>query len=558
MGAYTFFTGSTTQENKSLIDSIVTSTSGLVVDSNSIVVHNGSNGDVRSISFYDGSLNLGIGAGLLLSSGTAAPSLFSTSGGYTTNLNFGDEQESDADLSEIAKVAFSGSGSINDATWLEFDFTVTDPYNTKGITFDLLFGSEEYPEWSDSSYVDIAGVFLNGTNIALFNGNSQNPLSVIDGNLEFFNENLTYQTEYDGVSNKLTIYAPLQPEVNTIKIGVSDTGDSSLDSGLYIANFNATKIGGSGLSSVFQGSDAIDQLTGDENGLTYDLRGGNDIINPGYGNDIILAGAGDDMIYGGFGDNQIDGGDGSDTVYYDYPRNQAYLKILDNETIHVGANSDVLIGVETIQFTDGSYDTKKLFIEDDVAKVYLAYFGRAADPDGLTYWLADVEHYQAVGYNYNDSLKNIIDSFAKSQEAENMYPGMNAGNLDDNGLTNFIGSVYQNLFDRDPDEAGLAYWLNDAKYLQDSGIAVGTLIKTIIEGALNTLQSLDRTLIQNKAQVVWDYAKQYQLSGAEWDAETLSQEAASIVENISTDGSSVNNAYEQILTIVGVSASEII
>ncbi len=508
-------------------------------------------------------MSLGIEDGILLSSGTANPSLSNTESGYSSYLDFTDGIDSDSDLSAVALAAFSGSGQIEDASWIQFDFTVADPYNTKGITFDLVFGSEEYPEYSNSSYVDIAGVFLNGNNVALFNGDQYSPLSVIDSNLGlgYFNDNSysSFPIEYDGISNKLTIYAPVQPGVNTLKIGVADTGDDALDSGLFVSNLSATKIGGSGLSSVIVGSDESDDITGDDNGETFDLGAGDDVINPGLGDDIVLAGAGDDTIYGGSGNNQIDGGDGVDTVIYDGSAQMNFIKILDNNTIKVGANSDTLIDVELLQFDDMSFNTGQLFIEDSVAKIYLAYFGRAADPLGLQYWLGDVQNYIDNGYNYNDSLKNIIDSFALSAEAESMYSGMNAGNLNDAELTNFITSVYQNLFDRDPDAAGLAYWLEDAKNLQSEGIAVGTLIKTIIDGAIDSSTTqMDRTLVQNKAQVAWDYAKQFELSDKNWDSASMTAEATNIVDSITSDGSSVNDAYNQILTIVGVELSSAI
>lgn len=564
MAAYSYFTNNTLEGRTQLANTLLSSTNGLLIDANSIALSYGtfsaydymtqsySNGS--SISYYDGSItSLGIGSGLLLSSGDAKPTSTNSSSSYGKSLTMASGSDSDTDFTNVAKAAFSGSGTSHDSTWMEFDFTVADPYNTKGITFDLVFGSDEYPEYSNSSYVDIAGVFLNGTNIALFNSSATNPLSVTQSNvnLGYFNNNAlgAYPVEYDGISNKLTIYAPLQPGTNTLKIGVADTGDHVYDSGLYISNLKATQFGGSGLSSVRYGTESNDNYTGTENGETFDLGAGDDTIDPGYGDDVVLAGFGNDIIYGGKGENQFDGGAGEDSVMYNYDRELAYVKVMDNGTIHVGANSDTLLDVETISFADGTYDTNQLFIEDNIAKVYVAYFGRAADPQGMQYWLGDINSYLSDGATMNQALKNIIDSFAHSTEAESMYPGMNSGALSDQGLSAFIESVYQNLFDRVPDEAGAAYWLNDAKIMQNSGVAVGTLIKTIIDGALDTVLSLDRTLIQNKAQVAWDYAKQYQLHNTSWDA-SMSEAAKTLIDSITTDHQTVNNAYIEILGVV--------
>lgn len=569
MAAYTYYTDTSYEGKVALIEALTGQNSGLVIDENSIVVHVGSGyyyeyGEYgedtsiqRSLSYYDGSLDFGIGAGLLLTTGNASPNKSNTMSYYGTSLSFEDSIDTDADLSNIAKVAFSGSGDIEDATWLQFDFTVLDPYNTKGISFDLMFGSEEYPEYSNSSFVDIAGVFLNGTNVALFNDSSINPLSVIQSNIDlgFFRDNSlsTYPIEYDGISNKLTIYSPLQPGKNTLKIGIADTGDSSYDSGLFISNLVSTKIGGAGLSNVVYATDGNDIVDGTNNNETYELGAGDDIIYLAAGHDVVLAGTGNDIIYSSLdGDKEIDGGIGHDKVVYDMNVLDTYVRVLDNDTVKIGANSDTLLNIEEVAFNDITLNTRDLLIEDDIAKIYVAYFGRAADPLGLEYWLNDIKTYQNNGLSYANSLKNIITSFAKSPEAESMYSGMNSGSLTDEGITNFITNVYQNLFDRAPDADGLAWWLQDAQNLQSNGVAVGTLIKTIIDGAMDSQSSLDRTIIQNKAQVAWDYAKQFQLNDKQWSQSQVS-EATEFINNISSDNTSVINAYDDIITLVGYS-----
>jgi hypothetical protein len=563
-----WFTDTGLESRAQLVNSFLSPLSGIEIDSESVQVSYGTYTQYdpvtfvgttgSSIAYYNSSesIALPISNGVILSSGSTTPPLYNSMSSYTTNLTYSNGLiETDTDLGNVAQAAFSGSGTIYDASWVEFDFTVTDPYNTHGISFNILFGSEEYPEYSNSSYVDIAGVFLNGVNVALFNGNATNPLSVIQSNIDlgyFINNSASIlPIEYDGVSNLLSVYAPLQPGTNTIKIGVADTGDSSYDSSLIVANMRATQLGGGGLGNITYGDDGNDDMVGTANNEIFDLGAGDDTIDPGAGDDIVLTGAGDDLIYGGNGDNQIDGGEGIDTVIYEIlSQAEAYVKVMDNDTIHVGENSDTLLNIETIQFSDGSYNTQQLLVEDDVAKIYVAYFGRAADPLGMQYWVSDISYYLNHSYNYYDSIKNVIDSFAKSAEAEVIYPGMNTGDLTEAGLSAFITSVYNNLFDRAPDAPGLAYWLPEAATLQEEGKAVGNIIKTIIDGALDTQVSLDRTMIQNKAQVSWDYAKQYELHALAWNQETMSDQAKALIDAITSDGATVNAAYAQILGIV--------
>ena len=565
MGNYVSFDKSTMSVT-SLTDALVVPNSGLVIDPNSIQVQYGNvssyysttDPNTSSISFYtpENSDQLGIGSGLLLSSGTAVPNQSNTSTSFSTYLNDPDgvlTQLTDDDLGQTAKLAFSGSGEINDATVLQFDFTIDDLF-VHGIKFDLVFGSEEYPEYSDSNFVDIAGVYLNGKNIALFNAQDDQPLSVISKNLDIGNfidnGDGHIPIEYDGVSNKLTINTEIQPGKNTLKIAIADTGDSSYDSALYIANLEGTQLIGGGLTSVTTGSQSDDNLVGTQNNETIDAGEGNDIIDPGAGNDVVLAGDGDDTIIGGIGDNQIDGGPGIDSVIYNKNMNDTYVKIMDNDTIHVGSNSDNLLNVEHIKFNDVELKTHDLFIEDDIAKVYIAYFGRASDPAGLQYWLNQANAQLANGRAYDDIIFNIVSAFSDSSEAESIYTGINAGVMSESELTNFVSNIYLNLFNREAEQAGLDYWVSDGLKMQANGINIGTIVKTIIDGAQDQPGQLDRTFMQNKAQIAWDYAKQYQLANASWDEETHASEAQAVLTGITTDSASVNAQYDHILTLL--------
>ena len=106
-----------------------------------------------------------------------------------------------------------------------------------------MFGSDEFPEFVDSSYVDIAGVFVNGVNDALFNGNSKQPLSVIGTNLAQggFQDNTSgaLPIKDDSFMRLVSVVVQVQQGVNTLKIGVADAGDHILNSGLFVSNVRA-------------------------------------------------------------------------------------------------------------------------------------------------------------------------------------------------------------------------------------------------------------------------------------------------------------------------------
>ncbi len=292
-----------------LVGSVLASTAGFNVDLSSVQLHygvvvdypgGGSSVDRTSLSFYDGSLNLGIGAGLLLTSGngvvptTNSDHDFGGSFASASTLTGPDSPDTptDTELQNAVEAAFSGAGSVRDYTSLAFTFTVTDP-SVKGIRFDLVFGSDEYPEYKDSSYVDIAAVFVNGTNYALFNQQQTQPLSIISQNLAAGNfiDNSAGQRsiEYDGVSAKLEIVASVVQGVNTIKFAIGDTGDSNLDSGLFIANMAATNLQGFGLAEVVPVQGATAPVTDKNGNQIYQM---NDAFT------TLLLSSGDDIVQG--------------------------------------------------------------------------------------------------------------------------------------------------------------------------------------------------------------------------------------------------------------------
>lgn len=81
-------------------------------------------------------------------------------------------------------------------------------------------------------------------------------------------------------------------------------------------------------------------------------------------------------------------------------------------------------------------------VEDEVYRLYVAFFRRFPDPAGFDYW---------VGVrNGGSSLESIAASFAGSTEFVQTY-----GSLPDD---RFVELVYNNVLGRVPDGAGAAYW----------------------------------------------------------------------------------------------------
>lgn len=375
MATFSVYDGSTTSL---LTDALLAPASGIVIQQASVVLHASA---ADAVNLYDGSLTpLGIDSGLLLTSGTTPGTSNSVGWFGTDNTDPSTPAgyyNGDADIDAVVNTVFATQSF--DATTLGFDFTVSDPTATS-ISFDVVFGSDEYPEWVDQ-FVDAAVVLVNGVNQALFNHDPLHPLSVVSANLAagYFQDNAAgvLPIEYDGVSHVLKIVAPIiQGQTNHIKIGIADTGDHVYDSGIFIANLAAGTIPGSGvvITPPTSGTDSSDTITGSSKDEYFDLKGGDDIVYAGAGDDIVVAGSGSDQIFGGSGNDDLkgdggndllDGGDGvSDTSVYagasasydiSYDTVLQSYTIIDTNLADGNEGTDTLTGVEKVKFSDGLY-----------------------------------------------------------------------------------------------------------------------------------------------------------------------------------------------------------
>ncbi len=77
-----------------------------------------------------------------------------------------------------------------------------------------------------------------------------------------------------------------------------------------------------------------------------------------------------------------------------------------------------------------------------VIRLYWAFFLRVPDKGGLEYWVGEA--------NKGLSLPKMASKFAQSKEFKDQYGSLTS--------SAFVTAIYQNIFDRDPDAAGLAYW----------------------------------------------------------------------------------------------------
>lgn len=90
-------------------------------------------------------------------------------------------------------------------------------------------------------------------------------------------------------------------------------------------------------------------------------------------------------------------------------------------------------------------------------QIYVAFYGRPADPAGLTYWGQQFSNANmpltligiASSYANNPVVKQMVDAFADSIEAQDVTSGTSAA---------FVNAVYLNAFNRVAESAGNDYW----------------------------------------------------------------------------------------------------
>ncbi|MES2680477.1 MAG: choice-of-anchor L domain-containing protein [Bacteroidota bacterium] len=205
--------------------------------------------------FEDEKASLGMKKGLLMTSGgisllTAA----NTSQGFSRNNHLSSYnvrgkniiEDTYPELSRILK----GQPPTYDACVIELDIVPT----SDTLSFNYVFGSEEYDEYVGSTFNDVFGFFISGRgiegekNLAVVPG-SDTPVSIntINGgeegttnegsNPSFYVRNIDghLPIEYDGLTRLMEIRQRVIPyETYHLKMAIADVADDALDSGVFI------------------------------------------------------------------------------------------------------------------------------------------------------------------------------------------------------------------------------------------------------------------------------------------------------------------------------------
>lgn len=103
--------------------------------------------------------------------------------------------------------------------------------------------------------------------------------------------------------------------------------------------------------------------------------------------------------------------------------------------------------------------------ENAVIGAYIAYYGRPPDPIGMRYWAQRLDQ-------HSGNLESIMAPFGNSEEYQMRFAHLSSESL--------VRNLYMQLYDRQPDETGLAYYVSqlDLRSVELRSIALDILFGT--------------------------------------------------------------------------------
>ena len=245
----------------------------------------------------------------------------------------------------------------------------------------------------------------------------------------------------------------------------------------------------SNLMFPYQQSDVQDLTAGDIEGaqLQYGapIKGApSEIAPPAVDDRIILID----------GDQTLDGLGGIDTAVVGVQQNSITVSIDKNDTVIIldragKGGTDTLSNIELLEFTDATLDMNAFSsltqLSNDqfktLVEMYVAYFNRAPDAEGLFFW--------ADTFAEGSTLDQIAGNFFDQDETRTIY-------TDPSNTDAFVTAVYSNVLGRTPDQGGFDYW---KARLAEGDVTQGAFVLKIIEAAKNSGGPSDATYLSNKA-----------------------------------------------------------
>ncbi|MCK0163730.1 DUF4214 domain-containing protein [Marinobacter sp. S6332] len=153
-------------------------------------------------------------------------------------------------------------------------------------------------------------------------------------------------------------------------------------------------------------------------------------------------------------------------------------------------------------------------VKEQVQQIYVGLLGRAADKEGLDYWVGEIE---SGAMTIEEVRSNAVNEQPEGQA------------IFDSGKTRteIVTALYENLFEKTPDATGLEYWVNG----DGASVNADQLVLALINGA----GTADAQVLANKVE-----AAQYYTDNAGATGEEFRDDARAAVEDVDGDSASVD------------------
>jgi hypothetical protein len=221
------------------------------------------------------------------------------------------------------------------------------------------------------------------------------------------------------------------------------TGNGGSDTVVFGKALSAYAFSGSTgtLSVSGEGSDTLAGIAKLQfSDTTIQLSNFASVVSGTTGNDALTAAAGNQLISGGAGIDTVTLS--GKLASYKLTATGSGITLSD---LSGSGGTDLLAGVERLKFSDGSLALDTVGAAGSVYRIYSAMFNRAPDDAGLGFWIKALDS--------GAKPVDISQGFINSAEFVSLY-GANASD------ETFVKALYNNVLHRNPDEGGMAFWVN--------------------------------------------------------------------------------------------------
>jgi CSLREA domain-containing protein len=172
--------------------------------------------------------------------------------------------------------------------------------------------------------------------------------------------------------------------------------------------------------------------------------------------------------------------------------------------------------------------------QDNVMRAYIAYYGRPADSGGLDYWAGRLT--KAGG-----TLNEIMADFGISKEFTDRYGSLTASAL--------VTSVYRQLFGRNPEQAGLDYWVGE---LTSGRKTLQNITLEVLFGATGS----DAAIVSNRLTVAKSFTSGSTTQSG-YLAEADGNAMAAILGSVQDDTTSANAACSSLEAMLDAQSGDL-